>query len=163
VGQGTSRSGHFNQGYFDWATPTTDYDFVLTWTGSQLSFSLPGVPLTVNDAGVNKAAPLVGNTLKVFVKGVAGLTITEIDGVAFNQSFTTGQEGYFFSNDNFGGDGFVAKGTVRLKADGGSANEVLFKNGDYTAPVPEPGAWALMIAGFGLAGAALRRRRAIAA
>lgn len=28
--------------------------------------------------------------------------------------------------------------------------------------IPEPGAWALMIAGFGLAGAALRRRRTIA-
>jgi hypothetical protein len=31
------------------------------------------------------------------------------------------------------------------------------------APVPEPQAWALMIAGFGLAGAALRRRRTAAA
>ena len=38
--------------------------------------------------------------------------------------------------------------------------------GDYTltigAAVPEPASWALMIAGFGLAGTALRRRRAIA-
>lgn len=31
------------------------------------------------------------------------------------------------------------------------------------APVPEPRTWAVMIAGFGLAGAALRRRRAAAA
>jgi hypothetical protein len=28
-----------------------------------------------------------------------------------------------------------------------------------TEAVPEPAAWALMIAGFGMAGAALRRRR----
>jgi len=28
-----------------------------------------------------------------------------------------------------------------------------------TGPVPEPGAWALMILGFGAAGAMLRRRR----
>jgi len=31
------------------------------------------------------------------------------------------------------------------------------------AAVPEPAAWALMITGFGLAGAAIRRRRAVAA
>lgn len=31
---------------------------------------------------------------------------------------------------------------------------------DDPNPVPEPGAWALMIAGFGMAGAAMRRRRA---
>jgi hypothetical protein len=31
--------------------------------------------------------------------------------------------------------------------------------GEAVAPVPEPAAWALMIAGFGLAGAALRARR----
>jgi hypothetical protein len=30
------------------------------------------------------------------------------------------------------------------------------------APVPEPASWALMIAGFGLAGAALRQRSKIA-
>lgn len=32
-----------------------------------------------------------------------------------------------------------------------------------TAAVPEPGAWALMIIGFGVSGAALRRRRALSA
>lgn len=30
---------------------------------------------------------------------------------------------------------------------------------DYLGPVPEPATWALMLAGFGLAGSALRRRR----
>jgi hypothetical protein len=29
------------------------------------------------------------------------------------------------------------------------------------APIPEPGSWALMVAGFGLAGVALRRRTAL--
>jgi len=38
----------------------------------------------------------------------------------------------------------------------------LVHDGDIAA-VPEPGTWGLMIAGFGLAGAALRRRRAVAA
>ena len=35
--------------------------------------------------------------------------------------------------------------------------------GPAPAAVPEPGAWALMIAGFGLAGAALRQRRRVTA
>jgi hypothetical protein len=34
---------------------------------------------------------------------------------------------------------------------------------DSAAPTPEPAAWALMIGGFGLAGAAMRRRRRAAA
>lgn len=34
---------------------------------------------------------------------------------------------------------------------------------DAPAPAPEPAAWALMLAGFGLAGAALRQGRAAAA
>lgn len=43
--------------------------------------------------------------------------------------------------------------------DGCAIGEVAFRE----APsIPEPGAWALMIAGFGLAGATLRRRRAFA-
>ena len=42
-------------------------------------------------------------------------------------------------------------------------NTVFFGQFDGKAPgVPEPSAWALMITGFGLAGAALRRRRVIA-
>ena len=34
---------------------------------------------------------------------------------------------------------------------------------DARSAAPEPAAWTLMIAGFGLAGAALRRRRSLAA
>lgn len=36
-------------------------------------------------------------------------------------------------------------------------------NDPLAAPVPEPATWALLIGGFGMAGAALRRRRALAA
>ena len=36
-------------------------------------------------------------------------------------------------------------------------------NSTFTASVPEPTTWALMIAGFGLAGGMVRRRRAVAA
>ncbi len=34
---------------------------------------------------------------------------------------------------------------------------------NFTAPVPEPGSWALLVVGFGMVGATLRRRSAVAA
>jgi hypothetical protein len=43
-----------------------------------------------------------------------------------------------------------------------TVNVGLAAAGPSTGPVPEPATWALMIGGFGLAGAALRRRRALA-
>jgi hypothetical protein len=45
-----------------------------------------------------------------------------------------------------------------VAAGGASGGNVLLKSLTVT-PVPEPGTWALMIAGFGGIGAALRRRR----
>ena len=43
----------------------------------------------------------------------------------------------------------------------GAADGIIFGSGQ--GGVPEPSSWALMISGFGLAGAALRRRRVVAA
>ncbi|MBU1376377.1 MAG: PEPxxWA-CTERM sorting domain-containing protein [Alphaproteobacteria bacterium] len=52
---------------------------------------------------------------------------------------------------------------VRDPGNGGGnpchTNLPLACGGDPSAPVPEPAAWALMLAGFGLAGATLRQRR----
>ena len=44
----------------------------------------------------------------------------------------------------------------------GSITANVVKGGVKGGAVPEPATWALMIGGFGLAGAALRRRRATA-
>jgi hypothetical protein len=46
----------------------------------------------------------------------------------------------------------------------GGTGTITYNTGYVTVPtaVPEPATWAMMIAGFGLAGAALRRRRAAA-
>lgn len=44
--------------------------------------------------------------------------------------------------------------------DGGAPSALLVSGLAGTASVPEPAAWALMLGGFGLAGAAMRRRRA---
>jgi hypothetical protein len=59
-------------------------------------------------------------------------------------------------------------GTAKSVVFGGSANFIGFDDitlGSATAGggVPEPASWALMIGGFGLAGATLRRRRSAVA
>ena len=59
------------------------------------------------------------------------------------------------------GFNFVAEGaltTLHVKAVTGSNAGVFFDS--FSAGVPEPASWALMIGGFGMAGAMLRRRRA---
>jgi hypothetical protein len=72
-----------------------------------------------------------------------------------------------FAYYGFSGGGFDE---VRLQAQFGSQFSTSnFEAGAYDAiaangaTVPEPAIWALMIGGFGMAGAALRRRRAFAA
>lgn len=58
---------------------------------------------------------------------------------------------------------FAANGTYETVRFGASQHAVLtvsgFEEPQTPGGVPEPSAWALMIAGFGLAGATLRRRR----
>ena len=59
--------------------------------------------------------------------------------------------------------GVAFAGTAESVIFSGSANYIGFDNitlGSATAGAPEPGTWALMFVGVGLAGAALRRRRA---
>jgi hypothetical protein len=56
---------------------------------------------------------------------------------------------FHFQSGNVGGQGSVGLDALQIISPAGAA--------------PEPGAWALMLGGFGLAGAALRRRRALAA
>lgn len=62
-------------------------------------------------------------------------------------------------------DAIFNKGKIDLKPGPrhGAQIDATFTLISDSAAVPEPGAWALMITGFGLAGATLRRRRTVAA
>lgn len=68
---------------------------------------------------------------------VSGTGEDQVYSVALN---TAGYKEFWFGNNNDSADGYRLD-SITL------------------APVPEPASWALMIAGFGLSGAALRRRR----
>jgi len=71
---------------------------------------------------------------------------------------------------NFGYDGNQSGGFFAILADGSThvnshgdvvPNYRVTVGSGSLAAVPEPASWAMMLAGFGLAGAAMRRRRAV--
>ena len=89
-----------------------------------------------------------GDVLFTFTTGSGSTTQTvTIDGLAGFQTFTFNQTGLlsfsYLPQSTYGpwvqADNFVLDGAV----------------------VPEPASWAMLIAGFGLTGAAMRRRRAV--
>lgn len=116
---------------------------------------------------VNFDAPFAA-TLTSFALDVAGysgtvLTIFDKDGASlfsgavaltFGAFGDPGVYSHYGVNSSNGIGGFSFSGA----AAGNTSIDNLAANGG-TAGVPEPSAWALLIAGFGLAGTALRRRR----
>jgi hypothetical protein len=77
---------------------------------------------------------------------------------------------WLVTTGNFWDFDWTVSGKVNLAYSGTPGNVDEFvkfgisgKQGVFTGGVPEPRSWAMMIAGFGLVGAAMRRRRAVAA
>jgi len=126
-------------------------------------YQINNIPLDVTVAGLGEAAftddmGVVANSLANdigfgdFTGGLALLFVGDFPGgYDLKSSFTlTGP-----SMVNPGASYNTDAGTFSFRSTGEAAT--------FTAKLsaaPEPGAWALMIAGFGLTGAALRRRRA---
>jgi hypothetical protein len=169
AGRGTSRSGNFTQGQFDWASLPGAYDFTLTWTTDSLSITVGATTVTYLNPQLDSStgAPLVGNTLRVTAGREAVVTFTSVDGLS-NPAGIDGNgpqpnEVYFVTDDNWGGNGLTVTGTVDILGGGGSANTVFFRVGETTLPVPVPEPATLALLGMGLAGlsfAARRRRNA---
>jgi hypothetical protein len=123
------------------------------------------------DAGVGFLAPTAGSyhfdlafslLSNSLITGVqltgyrsSGGGLTPIGGIALNSSFRSdGASGDIFMN---AGEALV----IGINAAGDyhfDSTSISFQVSD----VPEPASWAMLIAGFGLTGAVLRRRRAIA-
>ena len=102
-----------------------------------------------HDGQHSTSMPLGGDG--VVVGGCGGACPESLPGDYFN---------YFVWNNESGGGHGPHEGSWNYFFNAGNARlDATFNGGS----VPEPATWAMMIAGFGLAGATLRRRRAVTA
>lgn len=97
------------------------------------------------------------------------------DLVGFDIIFAEGSIGAFLEGFDENGDllnslfvtdfgtipvsGFDGLYTLRISSFGDVFDHISIDNLEISTPVPEPGTWLTMLLGFGVAGAALRRRR----
>lgn len=145
-GAATEASGSFS--FATGATGVLSYTDLtaFTITTQAVTYTLADVlPLTdYIHFGYDTAA--VAFTVDTNSCGFAGCGFTS----SLSAINSSGTFGYFFTN---------VPGIYREYSTGGGSS---FTNLSLNA-VPEPASWALMLTGFGLAGAALRRRRVLAA
>lgn len=102
------------------------------------------------------AAYTLGFDFKAIGSGVDALTVSAA-GQTFNL-YPSGDSTLNFSNAMFTFTGTGGSTTLSFTSAGAPNADAIIDNISVTgAAVPEPTAWALMIVGFGMAGAAMRR------
>ena len=131
--------------------PSFPYEFTDGRKGSVLFGTYPGNYLV--SGAITNIGGDCGEPADQLVSGACNWS------ESYQQWLVTHQnaDGSFSSGDGFPSD--AATTALYLQAIDGYDGPALGPTGG----VPEPSAWALMLAGFGLAGAALRRRRALVA
>ncbi len=152
------------------ASPAFTYgasqSFSLSYDGaSELSFSLGNQTRSFSDFEANlpavvSASPL--NRLSFIVRDGSAGTITlsnlVVNGVSYDDVSSVDGINYYTLAGNFR-NAFSVTGTLGLSGVTGGAEsnslQILVGNA-----VPEPATWAMMIGGFGLVGASMRRRAA---
>ena len=134
--------GFFNNGYF----------------GSQPYYSgQANVLTTISFAGTSAFGIVFGN----YTSDGGALSFTLSDGSVFNASFPAqrGNTGFF----GFTSATPITSISVNNQSGGANVFDVVSFSVGAAGVVPEPESWALLIAGFGLTGAAMRRRRSAVA
>ncbi|WP_414900967.1 FxDxF family PEP-CTERM protein [Sphingomonas flavalba] len=101
-----------------------------------------------------------GSLISIDLSGAFDVVITKVwlDAIPFHQDLTGSEEKWTLASANIGAGthSIFVEGT--WGTNGGSYSGTL---NFLPAAVPEPAAWALMIAGFGLVGGAMRGRRRV--
>ncbi|WP_235927745.1 PEPxxWA-CTERM sorting domain-containing protein [Sandarakinorhabdus rubra] len=120
----------------------------LTWTGGSLDATIPG---TVGSARVS----LPGGAFSNVTSGVFDFPPARL--LDFSIALSNATPCITFAEvacpvrGGVGGENLPDSGEVRF------SNFTASQQGGFTAAVPEPGTWAMMLAGFGLVGLARRR------
>ena len=146
------------------------------WQLSSYNPAIASVLVPISGSGTTTVTtqplggPLYTGFMDVQLSGTASLTFDTALFVGKRNTFTGFDLGYFYSTPGDTVFTGMADATYRQVPGGCS---VLWNAGaedlcgwlnfkltyDYTPPVPEPATWAMMLSGFSLTGAALRRRR----
>jgi len=129
-------------------------------TTSQYASVLGGGTLTLTTPEITQLSIYMGspddyNSITFYYAGGGSETLTglQLAGGAFSGDQSVGRRMTY----DFGGQKVTS---VQFTSSG---NSFEFDNIATTSAVPEPATWAMMITGFGMAGAAMRRRRRTAA
>jgi hypothetical protein len=131
----------------DFLTSTTDPTTQSPWTFVVTS----GAHLSLTDCcNVGDIYTLSGDINGVTVVG-AGANDIRADGTGFGAEWLRADLGKFTT--------YVGPGTYTFEINGNGAGGLIAELGvRLDASVPEPATWALLITGFGMVGAAMRRR-----
>ena len=137
----------------------------ITTSDAGSPFTVLAISGTVSDSAVDAGGPFTITGLDGSYGGPSNLLyypsqpFVDFGGI----SFTTDTGGVFNLGLGGGGTyGYVLNSSV-INPGGGCCTAGSTDINLHVAGVPEPATWGLMISGFGLAGAALRRRRAAVA
>ncbi|WP_394647792.1 PEPxxWA-CTERM sorting domain-containing protein [uncultured Sphingomonas sp.] len=155
VGGGTMTSNVWNQGANPQGAPANNVFMYVLANSSATVTSLAGA---FQNVSLYLGSIDAGNTIDVLGQGGAVLrSFTGTDLVAPNMA--TGNQTSDLTNRliTFKASGNEQLTGVRFSS---SVNSLEFDNVRFSAAVPEPATWAMMILGFGVVGYAMRRRPA---